>query len=71
MFITNPSSLSSLSNIFKTKSKTVNNYLIKNNIPLLSQDESGFYFSDTNNLKQIIDNAPFWIKILCREEVKN
>jgi len=68
MFVINPSSLS---NVFQTNSKIVKNYLIKNNIPLLSHDEGGFYFSQTDRLKQIISSSPFWIKILCREEVKN
>ena len=61
MYITNPSSLS---NVYKTKSNIVKNYLIKNNIPLLSQDESGFYFSKTKLLQQVLDNSPLWIKIL-------
>jgi hypothetical protein len=57
LFVTNPSSLS---NTYKTKSIKVKDYLIKNDIPLLSQDESGFYyFSDTNKLKQALDEYPY------------
>lgn len=61
MYITNPSSLS---NVYKTKSNIVKNYLIKNNFPLLSQDESGFYFSKTEKLQQALDNSPIWLRLL-------
>jgi len=62
MFITNPSSLY---NTYITKSKIVKNYLIKNNIPLLSQDKNGFYFSKTSRLKSVLDNSPLWMRLLC------
>lgn len=61
MYIINPSFLS---NTYKTKSNKVKNYLIKNNIPLLSQEDGIFYFSKNEKLKTILDNAPMWIKIL-------
>jgi hypothetical protein len=46
-----------------TCNKIVSNYLIKHKIPLLSTKDKGvFIFSDTNELQEVIKNAPFWIK---------
>ena len=61
MFINNPSTLS---NIYSTKSEIIKDYLIKNKIPLLSNQEGVFYFSDTSKLRQIINSSPLWIKWL-------
>jgi len=64
MYILNPTSIS---NTFKTKSKIVKDYLVKNNIPLLSNQEGFFYFSKTKKLQEALDNLPIHL----REEVKN
>jgi len=61
MFVTNPISLS---NTYKTTSKIVKDYLINNNIPLLSNKEGIFYFSYTNKFEMVLEKSPFWIKIL-------
>lgn len=61
MFITNPSFLS---NTYKTKSNIVKNYLINNEIPLLSYEDGIFYFSQTKKLQQILEESPLWIKVL-------
>lgn len=60
MFIINPTSLSK---VYKCN-KRVANYLILYGVPLLSQDESGFYFSETKKLKECLDKAPLWIRWL-------
>lgn len=43
----------------------VANYLMKNNIPLLSFDSNvnQYVFSNNDDLKSVINNAPLWIKI--------
>lgn len=45
--------------------KVVANYLIKNGIPLLSYDKDSkcYQFSDTENLNNVLNDAPIWIKI--------
>jgi hypothetical protein len=45
--------------------RTVANYLIKHGVPLLSSDKDVFYFADTDLLKSVIRDAPFWIKLFC------
>jgi hypothetical protein len=45
--------------------KTVANYLIKHGVPLLSSDKDVFYFADTDLLKSVLRDAPFWIKLFC------
>jgi len=55
MFVTNPISLS---NTFKTTSQSVKDYLIKNDVPLLSDQEGIFYFSNTKKLQEVLDNLP-------------
>ena len=61
MFITNPKSLSCL---YSTKSRILVNYLEKNKIPILSEKNGRFFFSKTEKLNEILNNAPSWIKWL-------
>jgi hypothetical protein len=46
--------------------KIVANYLIRHGVPLLHGDENKnkYYFVNSKNLKDALDNAPFWIKII-------
>ena len=55
MYIINPTSIS---NIFKTTSQSIKDYLIKNDVPLLSDQEGIFYFSNTKKLQEVLDNLP-------------
>jgi hypothetical protein len=61
MYICNPSSLS---DTYKTTSIIIKNYLIENGIPLLSQEDGVFYFSQTNKLQQALNNSPIWMRLL-------
>ena len=61
MYINNPSSLRFT---YKTKSKLVADYIIKNNIPLLGKEDGIFYFVETNELIELIKKAPFYLRML-------
>lgn len=61
MFINNAESIPS-SKTYKCNG-VVYNYL-KNKIPLLSNDDEWYYFSKTEELKMVLDNAPFYIKVV-------
>jgi hypothetical protein len=45
----------------------VSNYLIKKGIPLLSQDEDGFYFSQTQDLANVLNKAPWYVRMVVGE----
>lgn len=62
MYIINP-------NIIKKKiscSKRMADYLVKNNFPILGKEENIYYFADIPEVREIMDNAPFLIKILAK-----
>lgn len=58
-----------ISNIEKIKSfkcgQITYSYL-KNKLPLLSMDNEWYYFADTEELKKILNDAPFYIKVVNR-----
>jgi hypothetical protein len=60
MFIINPESVP---NKFQCN-KVIAKYLTDKNIPLLSIKGGIYYFANTKLLKEVLENAPFWIKIL-------
>jgi hypothetical protein len=60
LFIINPEKIK---NKFECN-YVVAKYLMDRNIPLLSIKGGIYYFADTELLKEIWGNAPFWIKIL-------
>lgn len=39
-------------------------YLIKHDLPLLSQKDGIFYFADTETLRNTLEKSPLWIKVL-------
>ena len=43
---------------------SISNWLINNGVPVLGLDEQGYYFAKTQLLKDKLENAPLWIKIL-------
>lgn len=44
--------------------KTIAKYLVKKNIPLLSRDDDGFYFAQTEELNNILKSLPWYFKVL-------
>lgn len=51
-----------------TCNKIVADYLIKHKIPLLSTKDGGiFIFSNTNGLQEVLEDAPFWIRLLIKK----
>lgn len=60
--ITNPSIIK---NVYKTKNKHVEEYLILNcSIPLLGFDKKYFYFANTEKLRKHLRKMPIPLKIL-------
>lgn len=55
------------SEVIKNKfscNKVVANYLQKNGVPLLSVKDNKYFFIENNRLKEVLDNMPFWMKIV-------
>jgi hypothetical protein len=59
MYITNPESIKGK---IKTTEK-IGKYLIKNKIPVLSIDRHVYYFSDTEEVRQMMESLPLWLKV--------
>lgn len=51
-------------NTFKC-GEIVHKYLY-DKIPLLSRDENYFYYPKTEKLEKILEEAPFWIKVVIK-----
>jgi hypothetical protein len=43
--------------------KAVANYLMTHGVPLLSREDDIYYFSETENMKQVMKDAPIWVKL--------
>lgn len=59
MFILNPDNLQKKVS-FK---QIVTKYLLSHEIPVLSHRDGSYYFSDTDELKQILNESPWYIKL--------
>ena len=44
--------------------KIVANYLQKHGVPLLNAEDNKYYFVNSKRLKDALDKAPLWIKII-------
>jgi hypothetical protein len=62
MYIANPQKLSKTI----TLNKRLGEYIIKRNdkIPVLYKDSKNYIFSETYELKRILEGLPFYIKLL-------
>jgi hypothetical protein len=59
MYIKNPETIKQKYVCGKKMAK----YLMKKRLPLLSQDFKRYYFSDTDELKKIISEIPWYLKL--------
>lgn len=62
MFITNPETLPN-NVLFKCNKKLANYLVKKHKIPILSCQDNEYYFSKTEQLNNIIDNLPLFVKL--------
>jgi hypothetical protein len=62
MFVVNPEVFD---NVFVCN-KPVANYLIRNKIPILSEKDRNFYFSNTSELRELVSGMPLWLKVVSK-----
>ena len=65
MYIINPEKISNKVKCNKIAAK----YFLDRNIPLLSKQGNTYYFVNTELFKEVLESAPFWVKLLMRNNI--